>query len=73
MRFKLETNDRQDFYLAFHGNDFYYCLWDIDQSLRSKIKYNETLTDEQIKVLQEVRDELGETMSEHGVDFEHIS
>ena len=71
--YKIETSDKQDYYMAFHGSDFYYTLWDLDQSLRSKIKYNEKLTDEQIKVLQDLRDELGELMYEHGVDFEHIS
>ena len=73
MKFKLETNDKQDFYMAFHGSDFYFTLWDLDQSLRSKIKYNDKLTDEQIKVLQDFRDELSELMYEHGVNFDNVS
>ena len=73
MKYKIETTDKQDYYMAFHGADFYFTLWDLDQSLRSKIKYNDKLTDEQIKVLQDLRDELNELMYEHGVDFEHIS
>ena len=73
MKFKLETNDKQDFYMAFHGADFYFTLWDLDQSLRSKIKYNDKLTAEQIKVLQDLRDELSELMYEHGVNFDNVS
>lgn len=74
MRFKLETNDRDDFYLAFHGKDFYFTLWEFDQDvLRKKIKYDESLTEEQTAMLEKVRDELYEIMNEHGIDFEHIS
>jgi hypothetical protein len=74
MRFQLSTNDREDFYMAFHGKDFYYALWELDQDvLRHKIKYDENLTEEQLAIYQEVRDKLYEIMSEHGIDFEHIS
>jgi hypothetical protein len=74
MRFQISTNDREDFYLAFHGKDFYYALWELDQDvLRKKIKYGEDLTDEQLEVYQKIRDDLYEIMSEHGVDFDHVS
>lgn len=72
MEYKIETDDRQDFYMAFHGADFYFTLWDLDQSLRSKIKHNDKLTNKQIKVLQELRDELNELMYEHGVSFDAV-
>jgi len=74
MRFQLSTNDREDFYMAFHGRDFYRVLWEFDEDvLRAKIKYDESLTDEQTELLEKVRDELREIMDDHGVDFSHIS
>ena len=74
MRFKLETNNREDFYMAFHGKDFYFTLWVFDQDvLRKKIKYDESLTEEQTAMLEKVRDELYEIMAERGVDFDHVS
>jgi len=74
MRYQISTNDKQDFYMAFHGSDFYFTLWEFDQDvLRKKIKYGENLSKKQIDILEKVRDELYEIMSEHGVDFNHIS
>jgi hypothetical protein len=36
--------------MAFHGNDFYFTLWEFDQDvLRQKIKYDENLTEETIE------------------------
>ena len=74
MRYQISTNDREDFYLAFHGKDFYFTLWEFDQDvLRKKIKYDESLTQEQLDIVEKIRDELYEVMSEHGVDFDHVS
>ena len=74
MRFQISTNDREDFYLAFHGKDFYFTLWEFDQDvLRKKIKYDESLTEEQTAIYQEIRDKLYEIMDEHGIDFNSVS
>jgi len=73
MKYKLETNDKQKFYMAFHGEDSYFALWDLDQDLRSKIKYGEQYTEEQKEAFQLVRDNLTDIMDGHGVDFEHVS
>jgi hypothetical protein len=74
MRYQISTNDREDFYLAFHGKDFYFTLWEFDQDvLRKKIKYDESLTEEQTAIYQEIRDKLYEIMDEHGIDFNHVS
>ena len=74
MKYQISTNDKDDFYLAFHGADFYFTLWEFDQNvLREKIKYGQNYTDKEIELLEKIRDELYEIMSEHGIDFEHIS
>ncbi len=73
MRYQISTNDKQDFYMAFHGSDFYFSLWDLDQYLRNQCKHNPNLlAGEQLDAIEKVRDELREIMSEHGVDFNHI-
>jgi len=72
-KYKIETNDTQDFYMAFHGSDLYFTCWDLDQYLRDKIKYGADQENLDIDTLQHCRDKLRELMDEHGVDFEHIS
>ena len=66
MIYKLTTNDKQEHYMAFHGPDFYFTLWDLDQWLHQEVKHNDR------EELQEVRDKLGELMEYWGVDFKHV-
>ena len=74
MKYQLSTNDREDFYMAFHGKDFYFTLWDLDNDvLRQNIKYNEKLSKKELAVYEKIRDDLRDLMSEHGIDFEHVS
>lgn len=73
----LRVMDRilvDDLYMAYHGSDLYFTLWDLDQDyFRKNIKYNpRDLSDEQLIILEEARDELYKIMSEHGVDFDHV-
>jgi hypothetical protein len=73
MRYQLATNDKQDFYMVFHGSDFYFSLWDLDQYLRNQVKHNPNkLSGEQLDAIEKVREQLNEIMSEYGVDFNHI-
>ena len=71
----LKAIDRiliNDMYCAYHGMDFYFVLWDLDQHwLRSKIKYGD-LKKNQYEILQETRDELYRLMNEQGVDLDHV-
>ena len=52
--------------MAFHGPDFYFTLWDLDQWLHQEVKHNDR------EELQEVRDKLHEFMEDWGVDFNHV-
>ena len=48
-------------------------LWDIDQYLRSHIKYAPDTADEKtVEVLQEVRDELRKIMSDNSIDLDEL-
>ena len=69
LEFNLPDN-QSDFNLAINGTKYYSVLWEIDQHLRAKIKYDEDLTNEQHDVYQAVRDQLREYMSESGVTFD---
>lgn len=60
------TDDKKEFEYAFHGIDFLLCLWDMDQWLRSEIKYS------QKEEYQPVRDQLWEIMQHHGVNLDML-
>jgi len=73
MKAILEFNlpeEQTEFDLAVNGNKWSFVAWKIDQELRSKIKYSESITDEQRDIYQEVRNLINEFMLEQGVDWE---
>ena len=71
----LKAVDRvlvNDLYCAYHGMDYYFVLWNLDQHwLRAKLKY-EDLTDEQYEILEKTRDRLYELLEENNVDLDHV-
>ena len=73
MKAILEFNlpeEQLEFDLAVNGNKWSFVAWKIDQELRSKIKYSESITDEQRDVYQEVRNLINEFMVEQSLDWE---
>lgn len=73
MKAKLEFNlpeEQVEFNLAVNGNKWSFVAWKIDQELRSKIKYSESITEEQRDIYQEVRNLINEYMIEQGLDWE---
>ena len=73
MKATLEFNlpeEQVEFNLAVNGNKWSFVAWKIDQELRSKIKYSESITEEQRDIYQEVRNLINEYMLEQGVDWE---
>ena len=71
MRYKLETNDKHDFTLAFHGSDLYLSIYDMDKWLRNEIKHG-NISSEKKDALQAARDELHNILSEHGVSTDMV-
>ena len=72
MKAILEFNlpdDQIDFNFATRGGKYYCALWEMDQWLRSQVKYNESLTDEQHDTYQKCREQLRECMSDNDVSF----
>jgi hypothetical protein len=58
-------DEQEEYDTHVHGIDYYCVLWDFDQWLRAKIKYEDQ---EQISV-QEVRDKLYEFLNEKDVSL----
>lgn len=75
VKYKIETNDKQEHYMAFHGSDFFHTVWELDQKYRNLIKYPEEAEEKGLDTdtIQFCRDLLHEYMEDNGVDFEHVS
>lgn len=55
-------DDEQEFRVASVAMDWYFAMWDLDQWLRSEIKYQE-------KDYQAIRDKLHEILGERSLDL----
>jgi len=69
-KYEFKTNDKKEFEYAFHGLDFLLCLWEMDQWLRSEVKYNVNNTSEEMTAFEKARDQLREIMLSHNVDLD---
>ena len=66
--FDLPEED-SEFRLAINANKWYYSLWDLDQHLRSKLKYTE-LTEEEYEIYDAIRSKLYECLKDHTISFD---
>ena len=73
LKYKIETSDKQEHYMAFHGSDFYFSLVDLDNYLRNTVKWSAEESGLDADTLQHCRDKLTEFMQDNGVDFEHVT
>lgn len=72
MKAILEFNlpeDNQEFKLATKGSDWKHVCWEMDQLLRKHLKYDDDLSEDEVKMLQYVRDEFWKFMNENNVDL----
>ena len=75
MKAILEFNlpeDQYEFNTALKGSGWKHVCWQMDQYLRKKIKYNDSLSEEQLKVYEGVREELYGFMSDNKVDLHEV-
>ena len=73
MKAILEFNlpeEQPEFDLAVNGSKWSFVAWKVDQELRSKIKYSESITEEQRDIYQEVRNLINDFMVEQSLDWE---
>jgi hypothetical protein len=72
-RYRIETNDKHEHLMALHGTDFMLALWDLDQWLRSQIKYNpDQLGGHELNALDAAREQLRECMAKYNVSLEML-
>ncbi len=64
--------EKQDFNLAIKGSDWWYVCWQMDQYLRKKIKYDETLSEDVHTAYEDMRGVLWRMMNESNVSFDEV-
>ncbi len=64
LKFNL-PDDQDDFRFAVEGTKWYLVVHTFDQYLRSQMKHNDNLTDEEYGLLEKVREELYSTINEN--------
>ena len=62
--------EQQDFHDAVHASDYKMVLWDLDQRLRSKLKYDDSLNQSSADAYQEARDMLHGYLNDYGVSLD---
>ena len=73
MKATLEFNlpeEAQEFRTAINGWKFKSVLNEINEDLRSKIKWQDDMSDEVRQALQAVRDDMYQRLSEHNINLE---
>ena len=66
----LTFDDENDLLTAINGYKFKLALWQVDQFLRSEMKYNDKLTSEQYDYAEIVRNKLHEFINDFNVTLE---
>jgi hypothetical protein len=62
--------DRDDMESAINGWKWKMLVWDLDQHLRSELKYNEEVTGEVYEALEKVRNMLHQLKNESGLTLD---
>lgn len=69
LEFNME-DDRQDFELAVNATKWYLVAWEMDQYLRTRMKYEDNISDEQYKAVDAAREKLRELINDSGLTFD---
>jgi hypothetical protein len=66
----LTFDDENDLLTAINGYKFKLALWQLDQFLRSELKYNDKLTSEQYEYAEMLRNKLHEFINDFNVTLD---
>jgi hypothetical protein len=66
----LTFDDENDLLTAINGYKFKLALWQLDQFLRSEMKYNDKLTEEQYDYAEMLRNKLHEFINDFNVTLD---
>lgn len=72
MKALLEFNlpeDQEQFTEAVNGTKWSCAVWEYDQYLRTQIKYNDNLSDDEHKAFEQAREKLYEIMNENNLSI----
>jgi hypothetical protein len=62
--------DKYEMESAFNGKKWRGLVWDLDQYLRSELKYNDKLNGEAYDAVEKIREKLHELKSDEGLTLE---
>jgi len=62
--------EREDMEAAINGWKWKMIVWDLDQHLRSELKYNNKLTGEAYEAVEKIRERLHELKNESGLSLD---
>ena len=62
--------EQVEFHDAVHAGDYKAVLWDLNQKLRGKLKYDTTLDNSSATAYQDARDMLHELLNDYGVTLD---
>jgi hypothetical protein len=65
---EFHHDEEEEFQICIKSMDYWNALFDIDQWLRNKLKY-EDITEEQYKAFEEVRNELHQKLKEYNINL----
>lgn len=68
LEFNMDDGENRDnFDNAVNGWKWKQAVWEIDQWLRSEVKYNDNLSEEQYKIYDSTRDKIRDILGESGL------
>jgi hypothetical protein len=74
MKAKLEfslPDEQHEFNCAVNGRKMYSILWELDQWLRSNVKYSpDSMSEDEIKAYDKCRDQLRDLMLDESISFD---
>ena len=73
MKAILEFNmddDKHDFQLAVDAPKWYVLAWEFDQYLRTRLKYEENISEDEYKAVEAAREKFRDLMHESGLLFD---
>ena len=66
LKFDL-PDENNEFEMASRANDLHTIIWDLDQELRKKVKYSEEDTEKEREIIDKIRTELWEEITNKGL------
>jgi hypothetical protein len=72
MKATIEFNDdeKEDLQTALDGYKWKLLVWDLNQKLRTYMKYDETITEEQYEIVEKIKKDLYELLNDYNLNLD---